>query len=375
MPSRVKKSIVIDMDIDFSPSHWEDVRRRYRAWWDGELGRPLISITVEGRRPARPEPELPSYNFHTFYDLDVPAEAIVDRWLYDIESCWFLGDAFPQIWPNFGPGILATFLGLELRNGEETVWFVCEDPDEPAALRLALDREAPWYRRLMDLCRTAVDRFEGQVQIGMTDLGGNLDILSSFRPGERLVYDLYDSPDEIKRLTREAHRVWWEAFEAVTAVLQPANPGYTAWTPLFSETPYYMLQCDFSYMIGPEMFAEFVRPELEATCGKLDHAFYHLDGPGQLPHLDQLLAMESLAGVQWIPGEGQPGVTQWPDVYRRITEAGKRAQFFDVQDERGIESLRSIADAVDDPSRLAMIARVSADDLEAAEALLRDFGA
>jgi len=89
-----------------------------------------------------------------------------------------------------------------------------------------------------------------------------------------------------------------------------------------------MLQCDFCYMIGPEMFDTFVKPELTATCEKLPHAFYHLDGIGQLPHLESLLTIQSLRGVQWVPGSGQPDCSHWPDVYRTIRSAGKLVQLF-----------------------------------------------
>ncbi|MDA0746552.1 MAG: hypothetical protein O2954_08525 [bacterium] len=88
-----------------------------------------------------------------------------------------------------------------------------------------------------------------------------------------------------------------------------------------------MLQCDFCYMIGPEMFDEFVKPELAASCRRLTNPFYHLDGPGQLPHLDSLLEIEELKGVQWIPGTGNPDFRFWPEVYRKIRKAGKRIQF------------------------------------------------
>ena len=160
----------------------------------------------------------------------------------------------------------------------------------------------------------------------MTDLGGNLDVLSTFRPGEKLLLDLYDNPHEVNRLTWEAHEAWWGYFEEINSVLQPVNPGYTAWAPIFSEEPYYILQCDFCYMIGPDMFDEFVKPELAATCRRLGHAFYHLDGPGQLPHLDSLLEIEELAGVQWVPGAGNKDLALWPEIHRKIRDAGKLIQ-------------------------------------------------
>jgi 5-methyltetrahydrofolate--homocysteine methyltransferase len=89
-----------------------------------------------------------------------------------------------------------------------------------------------------------------------------------------------------------------------------------------------MLQCDFCYMIGPDMFDEFVKPELAASCKRLANPFYHLDGVGQLPHLDSLLAIPELKGVQWVPGNGKPDFSNWPEVYRKIRDAGKRIQIW-----------------------------------------------
>jgi hypothetical protein len=81
-------------------------------------------------------------------------------------------------------------------------------------------------------------------------------------------------------------------------------------------------------MISPDMFDEFVKPELEASCKRLRNAFYHLDGIGQLSHLDSLLSIKELKGVQWIPGDGQPDMTKWPEVYRKIRAAGKLIQIW-----------------------------------------------
>ena len=82
-------------------------------------------------------------------------------------------------------------------------------------------------------------------------------------------------------------------------------------------------------MIGPEMFGEFVEPELEASCERLGRAFYHMDGPGQLSHLDLLIRADGLDGIQWVPGAGAPGCEHWPDVYRKIHKAGKKIQIVD----------------------------------------------
>ena len=197
----------------------------------------------------------------------------------------FLGDGFPHVCPNLGPGVIAAFMGAELVNGHDTVWFHPKEEIGIGDLELELDVENPWYRRCRDLVIAAMNRWQGSVQCAFTDLGGNLDILSVFRPAEKLIYDLYDSPEHVKRLTWKAHELWWRCFEDFSTLTEGINPGYSTWAAILSDKPHYMLQCDFCYMIGPEMFDKFVRPELKASADRLANAFYHLDGRGQLGHL------------------------------------------------------------------------------------------
>jgi len=89
-----------------------------------------------------------------------------------------------------------------------------------------------------------------------------------------------------------------------------------------------MLQCDFAYMISPQMFERFVMPDLASCCEALDHGFYHLDGKGQIPHLDMVLSLERLRGTQWIPGDGQPPPEEWMTLLKRIRDGGKLCQLY-----------------------------------------------
>ncbi len=364
------------MQIDFDAGRWERVKRVYGSWWDGTLERPLINVSVYGYEPTMPRPELPLYGFASFYGLDTPAERIVDTWQWDLEGQRFPGDAFPAVWPNYGPGTLAAFLGCELHTSIEgnTTWFHPREVREAADLRFVLDENETWFRRVREVMQAADARFGGMVQIGMPDLGGNLDVVASFRPGELLLLDLYDCPEEVERLAWETHEQWFACFERLKAAV-PHNPGYTAWTAIFSEDPYYMLQCDFSYMIGPDMFDRFAKPELAACCRRLRNGFYHLDGPGELPHLDSLLAIPELKGVQWVPGAGQPDITHWPEVYRKIRQAGKRIQFFTSQAECGIEALDILADQLGSAEGLVMVGGVQRRNEDKLAALLERHGA
>jgi 5-methyltetrahydrofolate--homocysteine methyltransferase len=200
------------------------------------------------------------------------------------------------------------------------------DVQDTSALNLTYHPQHSRFNRISDFCRSAINRWQGLVQVSMTDLGGNLDILASVLSSERLLMDLYDQPEEVKRLLWQAHELWHRYYHDFQSILQPVNPGYSGWESLFSEESFYMLQCDFCYMISPAMFDKFVRPELVATCKRLGNTFYHLDGKGELPHLDSLLSIEELKGIQWVAGAGQLPATHYIDLYRRILSAGKHIQ-------------------------------------------------
>lgn len=363
------------MAIAFDEKRWERVKETSRAWWAGELDRPLIQIRLHGGEADRPEPRVPGHGFFSFYNPSITAGQIIDRSDYDLSRQEFLGDAFPTAWANFGPGVLAAFLGAYLENGESTVWFKPDRERDLSELDFFLNRENEWLQRVSDIGRAAGDRWDGLVQFGVTDLGGALDVLSTFRPGELLLTDLHDDPEGVKARVWDLHKLWFEAYEYLHGELRPPNPGYTAWTPIFSQETYYMLQCDFCFMIGPEMFDEFVKPELAACCKRLANPFYHLDGPGELPHLDSLLTIDELKGVQWIPGAGAPGVESWPEVYRKIREAGKLVQLFGSQSAMNWRVLDVLAEQLGDARGICMIADAPVGERDEVMAFLKKYGA
>jgi len=316
------------MAIDFSQDRWDKVKSVYQQWWGGELDRPIIPIVLIGRDPGRPKPDAPFLSQATCHDLSIPVEELINRLDYELSTCVYLGDSFPYFNMDvFGPGVIAAYLGGRLDNASGQVWFYPPSDDIPIQeITFEFDSNNKWFQRTIEIYKAGMERWNGMVLMGMTDIGGNLDVLSSFLPGERLLLDLIDHPDEVKRLLWEAHTAWHQYYAAVNQVLDGVNPGYSDWSSIFSDKPIYMLQSDFSYMIGPKMFDEFVKPELDETCKKLPRSFYHLDGVGQIPHLDSLLEIDELDGVQWVPGDGKPDPGHWPEIHHKIYKAGKKIQ-------------------------------------------------
>ena len=313
-------------ELNFTPKDWERIEHDYMAWWAGELDRPLVWLETRDATPAQKR-----LDFLANYPMSMSVDEIITLHEPVITATHFYGDAFPMWWMNFGPGIAAGFLGARVngvKEPSETVWFSPASEIEIQDLQLDYDPENIWWKRVKDLTLAATTHWQGQVAVSVTDLGGNLDILASFRGTDGLLFDVMDQPDQVDRLVRQINQLWLRYYDELDAAIRPTCNGTTCWGNIWSTGKTYMLQSDFSYMISPAMFERFVMPDLESCCDHLDHGFYHLDGKGEIPHLDLLLSIKRLRGIQWIPGDGQPTPDRWLPLLKRIQEGGKLCQVF-----------------------------------------------
>lgn len=326
----------------FDAKRWDSIKDTYGKWWAGTLERPLLQVMLKKEASKGKEPDIPLLSQANCNDLSIPASRIVDRIEYELSQYEYLGDAFPYFSMDcFGPGIVAAFLGAKLDNTSGRVWFHPKELLPIEEIHFEYDPENIWLNRIKEIFKEAMSRWQGRILMGMPDLGGTMDVLSTFRPSENLLLDLYDSPEEVTRLIWEIHVLWHRYFQELNDILLPSNPGYTNWSSVYCNKPFYILQSDFAYMISPGMFDEFIRPELAASCQKLSHSIYHLDGVGQLAHLDLLLSIKELDAVQWVPGDGKPDLSQWPEVFKKISAADKGLVLYG-----GFDCLDTIIDQV-----------------------------
>lgn len=316
------------MAIDFSRCRWDKIERDYTAWWEGMLERPLINIELTGAEPGMPKPIEPMFEAAGYYDFSISANTIVRHWEYMLSCKRYVGDAYPNILPDFGPGVNAAFLGARGRVTPQTIWFEAEKKIPMEELHLRFEPAEPWFNRIKDIYRAASEYFKGSICLGMTHLNNGIDPVAPFISAEALALAFYDDPNNLKRLIWENHELCIKYYNEFTDVIGATNPGYTCWGYMFSKKPWFMWQSDFSVMLGPAMFEEFLLPELSACCRKFENSFYHLDGTGELQHLDMILSIPELKGVQWIPEAGKPDYKHWPEVYRKIRKAGKLIQLF-----------------------------------------------
>lgn len=310
---------------------WTEAKQNLIKWWKCE-GMALSFYDTPRRTPIEtiPTPESPADIEARWTDPDYRCQIAE----YEMARRRYPAESIPYFNTQIGPGSLGTFLGSKPRFSKDTVWYTpcIDDPDSFGPLRFD-PSDNHWWRVHMALIEAGVTRADGRYLVGIPDLIENLDTLAALRKEMDLLYDLYDRPGWVHARLAEITAAWNQAFDLMYAEVKDDEGGnvfaaFRIWGP--GKTA--KVQCDFSAMLSPAMFREFVSPCLRSQCRHLDYAMYHLDGTNALQHLDALLEIDEIKAIEWTPQTGRPqgGSPEWYDLYRRIKAAGKAVQAIHV---------------------------------------------
>lgn len=334
----------------------EAVRRRLTLLWNREcLDRCCVQVTAPKDR-AHPYVETFPETQEELRLYYTDADRILARNLERLEKTHFAGEALPIVFPYMGTGGHAKYLAgcrVEYRPG--TVWIhpAFEDYD---GFDFSYDENNPVLAHEVEVLRALSQAGMGRFLVGQPDNCGSFDALSQLR-GPDLMMDFYDQPEKVAAAGEQIVSVLLAAEEKLFAATRENNLGGSVlgWMGTWSQGKHLQLQCDLSVMISPELFREFIVPELTRTSRALDNAIYHFDGIEQIRHLDALLAIDSIDMIQWTQVAGQPPAQDFLPQLQRIQKAGKgimmfvdKAQIDPLLDGLSPEGLLlSVGDAVD----------------------------
>ena len=300
------------------------VRARLKTWWEGgDIGRPAMSITVPREEPIERIPVMPEpagwvtdYSTSNFdYRVNLAAQQCVNT--------HFLAEAVPCVSPDLAPNCLALYLGCKGVDMPGTVW--CEpignDIDD---LHFDYDPDNFYWRFTKRLGHEQLRIGRGKFLLQFPDLIEGLDTLAAMRGTEQLLMDLIERPEWVQRCLRQITDRYFHYYDALYDMLRDEVGGSIYW--LWAPGRMSKFQCDFSAMISPSMFKEFMLPVLTEMCERVSYCIYHWDGPGAIPHHDHLLSIPHLKMIQWTPGSGveTTGSKRWYPLYHKTIEAGKK---------------------------------------------------
>ena len=310
---------------------FESTKPYFEAFWQHELiDRPPVHLTCfkEGAAPAAP-----LFSSVECYEACMSGDitAYADNFEQYADAVDYLAEAIPYMMASIGPDVFAAFFGAPLKavKGHITTW---AEPivDDFETFQPVLDTSPDsTFGRVQTMLKALQQRAEGKYLIGIQDLHSNMDALSALRGPQDLCIDLYDCPEEIHRVHQVIRDAYPQIYEMSYQTANGSALGCIGWAPTYCQGKFAVIQCDFSALISPDFVREFAIPALREEAAYLDHCVYHYDGKDALGHLDDILAIEDIDCIQWVPGDGQPPSFEWMDLLKKIQSAGKSLWIYD----------------------------------------------
>lgn len=309
--------------------NFEQAKERYLAYWDKEKTDRCCLAIIVPRKDGKVIPPSGEYSLVERYTNPALMHESVVR---GCEQNEYLYEALPAALPYFGTAAECEYFGCKPGYAPDTIWFepVLQEPD---ASKMVYDPSG--FERQKRYTEELVKLAGNRYFVGMNDNCGIIDGLAQMRGVNELLFDMVDNPEFVHAARDRIIAAWKATQKEFFEIIKKNNFGGSshAWMHLWSPKRHLQLQCDYSCMISPEMFEEYVLPELEETSAAFEHCTYHLDGVEQLRHLDLILSVKTITNIQWTHVAGQPKTSASIQALRKIQKAGKGLVLIPQKDE------------------------------------------
>ncbi len=304
------------VELETMPGFDQAIQRIY-AWFAGEIiDRAPVRFQahnafVETANSAYPSGSLKQRWFDSEFQ--------VETFLKSIEGRVFHGETFPVFWPNLGPEVYAAFYGSALEYGEVTAWSepLVRDWDDFA--KVTLDWDSPYFAKLDEMTRLAVERCRGKALVGYTDLHPGVDCAAAWRGPDQFCIDLIEEPELAHRLIEMSIADFERIYDRFDALLKAEKQLSVSWMGIPSFGRMQVPCCDFSSLISRRHFDEFCLPVLQREVKTMTHNIFHVDGKGVAKHLDRIFEVPEVHAIQWVQGVGDDyPIMQWVPLIKQI---------------------------------------------------------
>lgn len=306
--------------------NWADAYDRLMAWWAGEsIDRPVILADVP-KPDAKPFQPASDPGTAEQRDLDENYQFLLNQHFLDTHL--FLAESAPGVRTGYASsiGMLSAIAGGKLIYGNGTVW-TSENEDLFAGPLPDFAGDFPPYVLAKRLIRRHDAAFGHDCVLGADAMMDPLTTLSSLRGVAGLCLDLHDRPDDVRR---------W--LDRLSVIRQRIAEGYSRekkllgrsedynWTQAWAPGDMDFIECDFSTMISPEMFHEWVMPEVEKEASFYQYVGWHLDGSAEVRHLPAICSVPNLTAIQWVSDKSF-SIPELIDLFRQIRLFGRSVLF------------------------------------------------
>ncbi|HBC88279.1 MAG TPA: hypothetical protein DCZ94_15110 [Lentisphaeria bacterium] len=288
------------------------IAEQHRKWWKRETPEILISNYFPVKMP------------YGGLDIDIPPSLMAMRKKANAEAIAAAGvpsDTLNVQAVNFGPALLPALAGAGFEYDASTSWSVHAFDSANLAKVNTFDPNHPLWRKYIQRLEPLLENWSWDTYLpSLADYLGPLDIVAGLIGSEKLAMELYDNPEDVKRLAMDAAKLLSEAINFELDLHRKAGlaDGVTDVFSIWLPGRGVRLSEDFSTLVGPDQFQEFFLEPDSYVCENFDSVFMHVHS-GAIQCLPGFVDVRKMGAIEFGNDPNGPGIDD------RI-EAGKLVQ-------------------------------------------------
>jgi hypothetical protein len=309
-----------------SPSMQDKLKRYHTFWTNAPMARPLIGFSLGGWFPLQSYPGMAKFRGRR----EIAANELhPDDFLADYDhlvATWgeMEDDVIRAVAPLPPFPWLEAILGARVQVGDDAIWAL-EGGFEYADLdALDLSSDNPWRCKYLEFVAALNDRFRDRCPVGQPILRGVSDMIAALRGASRMVFDLYDHPEQFRRLAGRCADLLIAIVVEQQSITGPFAGGYEVeQLALWAPGRIIRMQEDGSAFFSPSLYVQHLQGEDERQASSFPYSVIHLHS-SSLFLLDAILNVESLKCIQINKDVGGLEVSGMLPFFKKVQQRGKR---------------------------------------------------
>ena len=339
----------------------KSIAELHRKWWKRENDRILVSNYFPVIMP------------YGGLEIDIPPSQMVTRKKANDEAVAEAGvpsDTLNVQGVSFGPAIMPALAGAGFEYDTHTSWSVPAYDSAKLAKVNTFDPRHPIWQKYIQRLEPLLENWSWDTYLpSLADYLGPMDIVAGLIGSEKLAMELYDNPEDVKRLAMDAAKLLSEAIDFELKLHRKAGltDGVTDVFSVFLPDRGVRLSEDFSTLVGPDQFQEFFHEPDSYVCKNFDSVFMHIHS-GAIQCLPGFLEVGGMGAIEFGNDPNGPSVDERIEAGKLVQKKGLPLQITSWNIKLDNHEIRRIKSSLDPKG---LLVRFQTDSIEEANSLYK----
>lgn len=314
------------MEMKYKPNI-KEVIERYKAFWDKDK---LDRIPIRIRFPVGSLQSHESYlegknekerTEEKWEDIVLDPERYFQYWDEQLKQrIELLDDSIPTAPTDLGPALMGGIMGAEIKFENGTSWSEHPLKNWDDMDKYSFTPDNKWVKLIKNMTKYFLKNSQGKFAVGLANLMGPADILTCLRGPNSVCLDLYEHPQELRRLSEKCVEAYIKTiniqFDLIPRYYDGTCEGYMIWTPGRSN----WLTCDISSILSPELYRNFFMEYDQQIVDELDNCWMHVHSGGAYM-IEEFVKLKGLRGIQIVnDAPAGPSIKELLPLMKKVQE-------------------------------------------------------